>query len=129
MNLISGCSIQNNSDRNNQDVSSIKLECIQLCLRLNEKPFEEKQFKDLDSIALFMQAINESNKMNGILDYGAIFLMTVYSVDGTQRTYHLNIENIEYPQKGLLLKLPNTEQGYEIPENISKDLKDLIYKR
>jgi len=39
------------------------------CLRMNEKPFEEKQFKDLDSIALFMQAINESNKMNGILDY------------------------------------------------------------
>ncbi|OBY78313.1 hypothetical protein BBG47_17390 [Paenibacillus sp. KS1] len=91
---------------------------------MNEKPFEDKQFKDLDSIALFMQAINESKKMNGILDYGAIFLMTVYSVDGS----HLNIENIEYPQKGLLLKLPNTEQGYEIPENISKDLKDLIYK-
>jgi len=29
---------------------------------MNEKPFEEKQFKDLDSIALFMQAINESKK-------------------------------------------------------------------
>ena len=62
MNLISGCSLQNNSDRNNQDVSSIKLECIQLCLRMNEKPFEEKQFKGLDSIALLCRLLLNRKK-------------------------------------------------------------------
>jgi len=112
-----------------KDVSSIKLECIQLCMQKEERPFEEKQFKDKDSITLFIQAIHESKKMQGVLDYGAIFLMTVNFTDGNENTYHLNIENIEDPQKGLLLMLPNTEQGYEIPEGISKDLRDLIYQK
>jgi hypothetical protein len=122
--LISGCNIQKQNDK---DVSRIKLECIQLCLEMKEKPFEEKEYSDSDSIALFIKALNESKKMQGILDYGAIFVMTLYFKDGSQNSYHLNIGNTDEAQKGLLIKLPDTEQGYEIPENISNELKKLIY--
>jgi hypothetical protein len=124
---ISGCKLQNNDNLKVKDVNNISLECIQLCLEMQNKPFSVKLFDDSDSIALFIKAINEAEKMQGILDYGAIFLMKLTLKNGNQKEYHLNIANTEKSQKGLLLKLPNTEQGYRIPEKTSKSLKELIY--
>jgi len=123
-----GCKFQSNDNLKVKDVRSISLECIQLCLERKSKPFSEKVFEDRKSIGLFVDAVNEAEKMQGILNYGAIFLMTLRMNDGSNKEYHFNIENTEESQKGLIIKLPNTEQGYTISEKTSKRLKELIYK-
>jgi hypothetical protein len=66
--------------------------------------------------------------MSGSLDYGVDFLMTVTMNKGQPKKYYLNIGNTERPQNGLLIKLPNTEQGYSVSQKTSKKLKQIIYQ-
>ncbi|MBB6633623.1 hypothetical protein [Cohnella thailandensis] len=92
------------------------------------KPFDKKVYEDRASIALFAKAVNQAEKMEGELDYGAIFLMTFRMKDGSSSEYHFNIANTDSPQNGLLLKLPNTSQGYRISQATSEKLKKIIYE-
>ena len=122
-----GCIPSSGGGIKSSDVKNITLECIQICLEKIDPPFTKKQFEDRGSIDLFIKAVNHAKKMQGVLDYGAIFLMTITMNDESQMEYHFNIENTDNPQKGLILKLPNTEQGYEISEETSEKLKHMIY--
>jgi hypothetical protein len=63
---------------NDKEVASIKLECSsELCKKKGDVPFSEKTFEDAKEIKLFVKAINKAEKMNGKLDYGALFIMQV----------------------------------------------------
>jgi hypothetical protein len=110
-----------------KDVKDITLECIQVCLSTEDQPFKIKTFPDKESIKLLVDAINTSKKMKGSLDYGADFLMKINYANGTNDDYHLSISNSEHPQRGLLVKLPNTETGYTISEKNTEKLRLLIY--
>ncbi|GGG11644.1 hypothetical protein [Paenibacillus aceti] len=90
-------------------------------------PFTEKVFEDQESIRLFVEALNHAAQMEGVLDYGAIFLMTLEMKDGSSKQYHLNIEDTD-SQRGLLVHLPDTEHGYTISEKTSEKLRKLIYE-
>ena|SRR5690554_4222932 len=116
---------QNNIELN--DVESITLECIQACLSMENPPFNEKEFKEKVAIEVFLKAINNAEKMKGSLDYSAVFFMTLSLKNGDKIDYHLVITNTDIPQRGLILELPNTEQGYKISEKTTRELKELIY--
>ena len=111
-----------------KDVKYVSLECIQECLKQKKVPFSNKQFIDKKSIDLFLDAVNKAKRIEGSLDYGVDFLMTITMSDGKQNKYYLNIGNTERPQNGLLIKLPDTEKGYSISEKTSEKLKQIIYK-
>src|SRR5690242_12641759 len=87
--LIAGCNLINHGIKSNE-VISISLECIQECLKMKDKPFAIKRFEDHESIKKFVKAINQAEKMEGILDYGAIFLMKLSYKNGSSNEYHLN---------------------------------------
>ncbi|WP_027084412.1 hypothetical protein [Cohnella panacarvi] len=116
------------SNINSKYVKEVLLECIQICLEQKNAPFPQKQFNDKQSIDLFLDAINKAKPISGSLDYGVDFMMTITMNEGEQKKYYLNIGNTERPQNGLLIKLPNTEQGYSISQKTSKKLQQLIYK-
>jgi hypothetical protein len=113
---------------NDKEVVSIKLECgSELCKKKGDVPFSEKTFEDAKEIKLFVKAINKAEKMNGKLDYGALFIMQVSLKNGTQKKYVLNIDN-EAESTGLLVELSNSSQGYTISQGLSDDLRKIIYK-
>ena len=116
------------SNINSKDVKYVSLECIQECLKQNKVPFSNKQFIDKKSIDQFLTAVNKAKRIEGSLDYGVDFLMTITMSDGKQNKYYLNIGNTERPKNGLLIKLPDTEKGYSISEKTSEKLKQIIYK-
>ncbi|WP_314589812.1 hypothetical protein [Paenibacillus terrigena] len=109
-----------------EDVIAVKLDCIQLCKKMKDRPFIEKSFEDKETIGKFVHAIHKAEKRDGILDYGAIFLMTIEYKDGSTAGYHLNISNKERTP-GLLAELPGTTIGYRISEEICNELRRIIY--
>ncbi|THF73043.1 hypothetical protein [Cohnella fermenti] len=120
--LLAGC-----SKADGQKGASVTLECIQVCLTMAAPPFVSRTYEDGKALSLFREAIDRAGPMERVLDYGAIFRMIVRGQDGAESSYHLNIANTDSPQNGLLLKLPNTEQGYRIDETTSRKLMELIY--
>ena len=125
--MVLGCSDQSSSSINSLGIKSITLECIQLCLEQKEVSFIEKKITDSESIELFHRAINGAERSDGILDYDVLFKMKMTMNDGKEIEYYLNIENTERPQIGLVIKLPNTEQCYVLPEKTSDKLRKIIY--
>lgn len=122
-----GCATQGAASFKAKEINSVSLECIQICLEKENMPFTEKVFEDQESIGLFVEALNHAAQMEGVLDYGALFLMTVDMKGGSSKQYHLNIEDTD-SQRGMLVHLPDTEQGYTISEKTSEKLRKLIYK-
>jgi hypothetical protein len=92
-----------NSNIKSKDVKDVSLECIQECLKKKSVPFSIKQFIDKKSIDLFLNAVNKSKKIEGSLDYGVDFLMTITMNEGESKKYYLNIGNTERQQNGLLI--------------------------
>jgi hypothetical protein len=120
---VAGC-----SNVNAREVKSVTLECIQECLRMENKPFDKKEYKDKESIALFAKAVNQAGKIEGVLDYAAYFRMTFRMKNGNSSEYFLNIGYTDRPQNGLLVKLPDSEHGYSISQATSEKLKKIVYE-
>lgn len=124
-----GCLAKQTSAVQAADIESVSVECIQACLNLKEVPFAKKEFDDQEAIGLFAKALQEGKRMEGVLDYSAFFLMTIRLKSGESEEYHLNVANTQDPQKAMFLKLPDTEHGYEVAEQTSAKLRDVIYQR
>jgi hypothetical protein len=108
-------------------VSSIKLECAEMCKRMGNPPFAEKIITDSKEINSFTDAIRQADKMTGILDYGAIFKMYLKFENGTEKLYVLNIDDKD-GSNGLLVDLAHSEQGYRISKQDTSALRAIIYK-
>lgn len=89
-----------------KEILSIKLECTNLCEKMENPPFTEKTFKDANEIKTFVKAINRAKEMKGKLV--------------------LNIED-EEGRTGLLVDTAKSERGYSISEGLHSKLRRIIY--
>ena len=126
--VASGCQFQEkqNIEENNISVVSVVLTCIQVCLDTPEKPFDQKTLTDQEHTQTFTRAVEGAEKMNGILNYAAFFLMEITFSDGAVNSYHLGIGE-EKGGTGLLVNLLDGHYGYTINEGMADQLSDLIY--
>lgn len=125
---LSGCKVVTNEvDVNKIDITAIKLECLELCKQKGNVAFSVKMIEDHKELEIFAQAINKAEKLQGILDYGALFGMEVLYKEGTPKKYILNIEK-DFGAKGLLVEATNSSQGYTISEELSFELSKVIYQ-
>ena len=111
-----------------EGVKSIRLECAELCLndQAGEPPFTDKTFDDKADIQTFVRAIDGADKMMGELDYGVYFWMVIAKADGSTQKYVLNVGRQE-GTTGLLVDTAESSQGYEIAEEPTEELRQLIY--
>ncbi|WP_211749212.1 hypothetical protein [Paenibacillus sp. Marseille-Q4541] len=111
-----------------EGVSSIRLECVQVCLESQKAPFIVKMIEDQEEIERFVHEVNQSEAMLGMVDYAAIFEMTVNYDEGAAHRFHINVSD-EIGRTGLLVDLDghSNTNAYEIPEDAYDELSRLIY--
>ncbi|MFD2614992.1 hypothetical protein [Paenibacillus gansuensis] len=123
--LFAGCNVLTGQvNLNKSKAASIKLDCTELC-KTRGIPFATKRFTEQKDIEVFVRAINKAEKIQGEIDYAALFHMKVNYKDGSVTTYHLNIDN-RSGSRGLLVETSNTNQGYSIPNEVTEELYNLI---
>lgn len=125
--IILGC-----SNLKVSEVSSIRIECVDICNREDPQaePFTEKTFSDPDETSEFINAINKASQMNGMLNYTTYFLMhvTYPEREAAEKVYVLNIANVkDEGTTGLLVDTIDSEQGFEIQPEFHEELRKLIY--
>ncbi|MDQ6420198.1 lipoprotein [Paenibacillus sp. LHD-117] len=118
---LAGC-----GNKGENEIVSIRIECAEICKSMGSPPFTEKTFKAINEIKAFQRAIEKAEKMDGVLNYGVMFYMTVSYQDDTKQKYVLNVSD-EEGSRGLLVDAANSSQGYEIPEEQAEELARLIY--
>lgn len=109
-------------------ISSIRLECANLCKKMNPPPFTEKTFdeKQPDALQAFQKAMRKADKMGGSIDYDALFRMQVSYKNGSVRNFALNVAK-EPGWNGLIVDLAHSERGYRIPKAEAEALRKVIY--
>jgi hypothetical protein len=114
--------------KSEKEILNIRLQCTVECKRMEKPPiFTEKIFEDADEIKIFVNALNNSNKIEADLDYSAFFLMHISFNDDTEKVYVLNVNDAE-GAVGLLVKNPGSSEGYySIPKELHNELRNLIY--
>ncbi|GAE28611.1 hypothetical protein JCM9140_4862 [Halalkalibacter wakoensis JCM 9140] len=86
---------------------------------------KSKQFTDASRMKTFIEAIENAQKMEGMLNYIAEFDLTVYFKDKSSAHYHLSLGG-ETEGEGLLVNLSNTLQGFRIQKEDTKLLREMI---
>lgn len=125
--ILSACSNNPNKNLKTGKIEMIQLECIQLCEEREDKPFDQRQFDEKAAITIFVNAIKRASPMTGSLDYGAEFELTITFKDQSALGYHLSLGK-EKGNRGLLVPLSNTHQGYTIKAADADKLRDLIWE-
>jgi hypothetical protein len=126
--FVAGC-----SEKKQQGVPFNDKEVISISLNVNpewnydNRSFKTKKFTDANSITFFIEAIENAEEMEGMLNYVAEFDMTVNFKDKSSEQYHLGL-GVETEDEGLLVATPNTTQGYIIQKVDAKKLRGIIYK-
>ncbi len=105
---------------------SVDLECSDMCMRMSEVPFTKRRFDVPNELAQFEAVLEQAERMEGILDYGIMYIMHVTQSDGTQKQYVLNVSD-EDNTTGLLVDLDVSEVGYSIPKELHQQLREMIY--
>lgn len=105
-----------------KEIESITLTCLP---NFGKKPCENRKFADSSAVERFRQAVHRAEKMPGMLNYVAEYLMTVTFHDLTKRDFHLSL-GTDRDQSGLLVPLFDTTQGYEIPVEEANRLRELL---
>jgi hypothetical protein len=108
-------------------IATIKLVCLELCKQKGNAAFSVKTIEADEDLEMFAKAINKAEKLQGILDYGALFEMDILFKDGALKKYDLIIEK-EYGAKGLLVESTKSSQGYTISQELSFELSKIIYQ-
>ena len=129
--VLGGCGQQNSITNTpltegEKQVKSIQLTCTSVCKELYKDQFETRIYNDEESLALFMETIENAVEIPGILDYVVLYDMVVTFEDETTMNYYLNIE-IEKDRKGLLVEASNSSKGYSISSELYNRLSTLIY--
>jgi hypothetical protein len=123
--IILGC-----SNLKSSEVSSIWIECVDICNREDPQaePFTEKTFTDPEAIRAFVNAVNKASRVKGELDYGVTFRMYAAYKNGGEKVYSLNIsDSKEEGIRGLLVDSNDSGKGYSIPSKNHEELRKLIY--
>ncbi|WP_308639755.1 hypothetical protein [Paenibacillus silvisoli] len=125
---LGGCASKDKDEARptSSDIKEIKLACAQMCKEMESPPFDEKLITAEDDIEAFANAMNNAEKMAGVLDYGVIFNMAITYENGSEERYVLNIDNDEN-SVGLLVNLNDSGQGYTISEQATRMLRTIIY--
>lgn len=113
-----------------QSIVTITLECADFCKTMNNAPFAAEKiisYENADELRIFRRAIETAVKMSGELEYGVMFYMYLSMEDGTQKKFVLNVGD-EEDQTGLLVDTAASGQGYEIPEDQTAKLREIIYE-
>jgi hypothetical protein len=110
-----------------KDVIGISLNLNSEWEQSHSESFKSKTFTDANSMTIFTEAIENSEKMEGMLNYVAEFDMTVNFKDKSSIEYHLSLGD-ETDDVGLLVELSNTVQGYIIQKEDAQELRGIIYK-
>lgn len=115
------------ANKDKKEIVSITIQCADMCKTktMQMVPFTEKTYEDKDEIKVFQQAIDKAEKMDGMLNYVALFFMTVTFDDGTYQKYVLNVSG-EEGSTGLLADTAHSEQGYTIPEDQAQQIWKMI---
>ncbi|QHW33060.1 hypothetical protein GZH47_21150 [Paenibacillus rhizovicinus] len=111
-----------------QAITSITLVCADLCKELSDPPFNQKVITEVEELKTFKHAIDKAKIMQGDLDYGVVFLMSISYSDHTQQEFVLNVDN-EDGRTALLVDRADSGQGYEIPPEPTSALRKMIYAR
>ena len=119
--IITGC---NNNTNSIVSITSIKLECPKTT---NDELCESVYLDDAQSIKIFEEAISNTYKSEGILNYIAEYNMTISNSNNTIMNYHLYL-GTDRLENGLLVDQSNSSQGYEIPMKYANQLRDLLKK-
>ncbi|MFC5529748.1 hypothetical protein [Cohnella yongneupensis] len=122
---IIGCG---NNILDGKEIVEVKLECAELCKTMKTPPFSTKivAHEQADEIRAFERAIGKATKINGELDYGAMFFMYLTFEDDAQKKYVLNVAD-EEGTTALLVDTANSGQGYTIPKEQTNELRKIIY--
>ena len=125
---MAGCSdkTQEGVPYNNKEVISVSLN-VNPVWDYDNKSFKTKKFTDANSITIFVEAIENAEEMEGMLNYVSEFDMTVIFKDSSSEQYHLSL-GVETEDEGLLVALANTTQGYTIQKVDAKKIREIIYK-
>jgi hypothetical protein len=124
--LLSACQSSVDIVLKSDEVTAVKLTCIQLCNEWEDKPFQERDFEG-ESTSAFIEAIDNVAEIEGVLDYGAEFEMTIYYNDKSSQGFDLSLGK-ERGNTGLLVALSNTHQGYSIDSEVADELRALIWE-
>jgi hypothetical protein len=110
---------------NEKQISSIRLECAELCKRTSPIPFEQKTIRDAGELEKFKQAMSQGRKLLGDIDYGVVFWMYITLRDGTRKKYVLNINE----QPGGIALLVNMKSGnaYTLPKDDTAAMRAIIW--
>jgi hypothetical protein len=126
--FVAGCSEKTQGvPFNNKDVIGISLN-VNPEWDYDNKSFKSKKFTDANSMKIFIEAFENAEKMDGMLNYMAKFDMQVNFKDKSSTQYHLSLgDNTE--DEGLLVNVSNTTtQGYIIQKVDAKKLREIINK-
>lgn len=107
------------------DVKEITIK--RLGIQSNELSNEKLNITDAHFIKIFIQAIKNAAKMEGILNYQAEFEMIVTFNDNTSLIYDLNL-GTDPENEGLLVLKFDNHNGYIIQKQDVQNMREIIYK-
>jgi len=108
------------------EIQSITVTCTEVCHTFMNNPFPELIFEDINEIKVFEDAISYGIIDTREVEYAPLFNMNVTFNDESQKEYKLHVADDVNIKTGLLLS--SGGQAYVIPEEITNELKLLIYK-
>jgi hypothetical protein len=124
--VIAACSqVESGIQVEQSKIKKISLTCLEGCKQLESPPFRTKTFVDPKEISIFERALNESDTLNGVMDYIPYYKMETVDELGKALEYHLNV-GIEKGRMGLIAPLSGVG-ALNVNEENSDALRELIY--
>lgn len=106
-------------------IKKISLTCLEGCKQMQVPPFQTRTFVDPVELSIFERALNESDKLGGVVDYIPYFTMEIVDQKGKRTEYHLNISE-EKDRTGLIAPLSGIG-ALQLNQEMSEELRELIY--
>lgn len=125
LSILTACQNQN-SILGKGYITGIELICIQRCAEAVDRPFQKREFSDQASWVEFRNAIENANEIDGILNYGVDFEMTIHLSDQSMQQFHLSLGR-DLGLNGLLVALSNNHQGFSIDSDDADKLRKIIW--
>lgn len=123
--FIAGCNKPNESNAEEGLPVLITLTCNP---NLGLEPCQDVEFDRPDEIRIMMEAIHKTERMQGILDYGTEYVMSITNADSSITRYDFSL-GMDPEMQGLLVNHEDTNTGYSISLEDSNQLRRLIQRR
>ncbi|MDT9719451.1 hypothetical protein QVE09_11095 [Paenibacillus sp. ClWae2A] len=123
--FIAGCSKPNESNAEEGLPMLITLTCNP---DLTLEPCQDVEFDRPDEIRIMMEAIHKAERMQGILDYGTQYVMSITNADSSITRYDFSL-GMDPKMQGLLVNQEDTHTGYSISLEDANQLRRLIQRR